>query len=555
MATSSRHVPVNVSNKSSIIRSAWNLRIGIVAMLIAVLAVHASMFRKNFAYTPGDQSDAAGIAWFIERDYLWVTGAEHGSYWDSPMLYPQRDTATYSDTLLGGLPFYAPIRAAGADPQTAFQLWILIAGCLNYLSLYILLKKLLGYGEIASNAGAFLFAFGSSRMMQEWHPQLVPECYVVLSLAGLIFLFRDEKRRPIWGAALFFGGLLLQIYTGVYWAFFLVFCVVLALVFALCRRDWRNPLLNRLREQAWPIGGAAVASLVLVAPLMVHSVHTAQQVGTRSYEEVRYLLPGWTSWFQQMPGCLVYGRLYGFFDSHRNPSWWEDSNGLGFATTAMICLGFWAGRRRPLVALLGLVSVASVILTLRLPSGWSLWAGVYSVFPGANGVRAICRIAVFLTLPFAVAAATWIQGRAPRAGLLLAAILVLEQVGTLSSYEKRDYQFLVDRTSETLRGQKCEAFLFSPSKREVWSPALAHTVAMWTSLSTGIPTVNAWTSAYAPGWAFYDTRVSTTEDIARLRTAIAKWRDLHDGYPRSLCWIHPDLAHGSDDAVRTLVEH
>ena len=212
--------------------------------------------------------------------------------------------------------------------------------------------------------------------------------------------------------------------------------MVLALVLALCRSDWRNPLLTRLREQAWPIGCAAVASLVLVAPLLIHSAHTAAQVGTRSYEQVMYLLPGWTSWFQQLPGCLVYGRLYGFFDSHRNPSWWEDSNGLGFATTAIICLGFWAGRRRPLVALLGLVCVASVILTLRLPSGWSLWAGVYYMFPGANGVRAICRIAVFLTLPFGVAAATWIQGRAPRAGLFLAAILVLEQVGTLENLRK-----------------------------------------------------------------------------------------------------------------------
>jgi hypothetical protein len=263
-------------------------------------------------------------------------------------------------------------------------LWILIAGCLNYLSLYMLLKKLLGYGEIASNAGAFLFAFGSSRMMQEWHRQLVPEFYVVLSLTGLIFLFRDEKRRPIWGAALFFGGLLLQIYTAAYWAFFLIVCVTLALVFALCRRDWRNPLLARLLEQAWPIGCAAVASLVLVAPLLIQSYNTAQQVGTRVYEEVRGYLPGWTSWFQQMPGSLVYGRLYGFFDSRRNPSFWEDSNGLGFVTTAMICLGFWAGRRRPLVALLGLVSVAIVILTLRLPSGWSLWAGVYSVSPGGK---------------------------------------------------------------------------------------------------------------------------------------------------------------------------
>ena len=98
----------------------------------------------------------------------------------------------------------------------------------------MLLKKLLGYGEIASNAGAFLFAFGSSRMMQEWHPQLVPECYVVLSLTGLIFLFRDEKRRPSWGGALFFGGLLLQVYTGVYWAFFLVFCVWFSRSFLLC---------------------------------------------------------------------------------------------------------------------------------------------------------------------------------------------------------------------------------------------------------------------------------------------------------------------------------
>jgi hypothetical protein len=245
----------------------WDLRVGLALMAVAVIATHLYFFRAGFRLTPGDPSDAALVSYLLERDYRWATGAERHGFWNPPSYYPHLDTATYTDLLVGVVPFYMPFRLLGAGPQTAFQLWVLLVGCLNYIGLYVLSRKLLHYGEAASNAAAFLFACGSARLIQEWHPQLAPEFYAVMSLAGLVLLFRTARPRPIAGSVLLFSGIVLQAYTAIYWAFFTWFCLALAAGFAVLRKEWRSRLISRSVANVRVLGLVGAASLLALNQL------------------------------------------------------------------------------------------------------------------------------------------------------------------------------------------------------------------------------------------------------------------------------------------------
>jgi hypothetical protein len=376
--------------------------------------------------------------------------------------------------------------------------------------------------------------------VQEWHPQLVPEFYVVLSLAGLILLLRDQGARPFLGACLFFGGLVLQLYTGVYWAVFFVFCLTLGLLFSLLFFEFRTRLWDRLRANALTIGTAALLSLALAAPLGIHSVRTINEVGVRDYEGVRVLLSGWTSWLYHGGTSPLYGWLDEFLKSFQNPAFWEEVNGIGLISSTIVIAGFVAGRKRPVVLLLALVSAAAILVTLRTYDGASLWRYVHAIFPGAKGLRAVGRIGLFLYLPFAIAAAHWIQGRTTRVALVLTALLVIEQFVNIPTYDKRDFRRQIQEIASLLPGQGCEAFLLSPP-RAYGSAALVHSVAIWTALESGVPTVNASSGAEAPGWSgFADTRVDDASDLARLRDTLAHWRAINGGRPRSLCWVRTD---------------
>ena len=226
-----------------------------------------ALFLSKFRLSPGDFSDAKLINYILEHDYRWlIQRVPHTKFWDTPMYYPEPNVTAYTDLLLGALPQYALWRFLGFAPDTSFQLWILVACILNYISCYLLLHWVLRFNFLASNGGAFLFAFACSRILQEWHPQLVPAYYVVAVFAGMWLLLAQPGRSRTstrLSMLLIFGGGLLQLYTAFYPAWFLIFSCSIAFLFALFRSEYRAPLFASLRQEWLAVAIASGLSLLL----------------------------------------------------------------------------------------------------------------------------------------------------------------------------------------------------------------------------------------------------------------------------------------------------
>ena len=266
----------------------------------------------------------------------------------------------------------------------------------------------------------------------------------------------------------------------------------IALSFVLCRPKYRASLLARLRQE-WPATVIACGlSLLLLAPFVIHSLAGMKTLGRRPYTAVQALLPGIMSWFKQNTANWMYGWLDPYLHIKDNPIFWEESNGLGIVTYGLVILGFWIGRKQPLMRLLAVVSIVLFVVTLRLPGGASLWKFFYLTFPGAGAIRAVGRIGMFLLLPAAIALAVTlrqIRFRSSRLAVLCAVAVAAEQGVSSNMVDKFELRRMVNEVKATLRPD-CESFLLTPHRSQ-WPPVLAHTVGIWTQIATGIPTLNA----------------------------------------------------------------
>src|SRR5690242_13065432 len=150
---------------------------------VGLLMAHHPMIVSGLALIQTDPGDTRLLNYVLEHSYLWVRSAPgHKDFWSPPFFYPARNVAAYTDVLLSVAPPYWGCRALGAAPDTAFQLWMIGVSALNFLAGFLLFRRALRLGALASTAGAFLIAFGAPRINQLMHPQLIPHFYTLLVL-------------------------------------------------------------------------------------------------------------------------------------------------------------------------------------------------------------------------------------------------------------------------------------------------------------------------------------------------------------------------------------
>ena len=113
---------------------------------------------------------------------------------------------------------------------------------------------------------------------------------------------------------------------------------------------------------------------------------------------------------------------------------WEESNGIGLVTAALVLVGLWTGRNRIVSRVVCMVAVALFVASFRMPNGWSLWKGVHDFIPGAGGLRAVGRIALIMLLPASIGLAGVLEGISRSAGMLPILLVGLEQGGDLPHF-------------------------------------------------------------------------------------------------------------------------
>lgn len=511
-----------------------------------VMAFHPIIL-SGFARMEADPGDARHLNYVLEHGFRWVLSRPgHTELWSPPIFFPEKNTAAYSETLLGVLPFYAPWRIVGMQPDTSFQCWTLTISLLNFAACYLLLARFLGLRPLGASLGAFLFSFGSPRVVQSGHHQLIAQFFTITAVIALIALFCPAARekpppRPLFWIGLFFASLVAQVYAGFYLAWLFAFGLCVAGIVSLLVGDIRGRLIWLVSRHGLAIAVCAVIAALAVAPMALRYLETASSLGYRGFEDTEWFLPPAKAWFNVGPYSWLYGGLSrGRLFSEMSFEW-EKRLGVGLVTTLVAAYGLVRERSRPGARLLLGSAIALVVLTTRFPGGLALWRILFNVFPGANAIRAVGRIGILMLLPASIGVA-YAFDRISRAVakavvLSLAVIVVLEQGQTMPSYEKeaprRDVATVV-----RLIPRGCEAFFVIVPVGQ--KPQLeAHLDGMWAGIETGLPTVNGYSSNLPPGWkdSLLDNRFYGPDDQKRLRMALRSWLKSHGLDPALTCLV------------------
>jgi hypothetical protein len=514
-------------------------------VLGVVMAFHPMVF-SGLSRMETDPGDARHLNYVLEHGYQWATLAPgHPELWSPPVFFPQKNTAAYSETLLGVLPFYAPWRLLGIEPDTSLQLWTFTVSLLNYAAACLLLSRSLGLGALAASCGAFLFSFSSVRVVQSGHHHLIAHFFTISAVAAVVHLFRaaalhDPPRRRVLWIAVFFGSLVAQFYAGFYLAWLLLVSLTVAVAFALLVRDTRRRLVWLVKQHGLAMAISVVVSAATIWPMASHYLAAASAVGYRHFEDTVALLPQIQAWFNLGPFSWLYGGLARRYVFYGMPFEWEKRLGLGLVTSAVIAWGFLRERSRPGMRVLFATTLTLIVIVTVLPRGVMLWRFVFDAYPGAKAIRAVSRIGLVLLVPASVGLAYAVErlSRGGRPALLmpLGLLIVLEQGQTMPSYDKRLARKDVGEIARRIP-PGCEAFfhVYPEGRKPVWE---AHLDAMWAQMVTGVPTVNGYSSNLPPGWEpLLDNQVHGPGDEKRLEKLLSDWLVPRGRDPRKTCVV------------------
>jgi len=518
-----------------------------------VMACYPILF-SGFARMQNDPEDTRLIHYMLEHDYLWLVRAPlHRDLWSPPIFYPEANTAAYTELTLGLLPLYAPWRAVGLAPDTAFQSWILTSLLLNFAAIYFFLRRCLAVRPVAASFGSFLFAFGSPRLNQLNHQFMLPQFFTVLAVFAVWRLFQihatneNHHRCVAWIAALA-SSVAAQIYATYALGWFLCFALLIAFALAMAMRSTRGQIASVLRAHWRAIALIAAVAAAALTPLGLHYLEAARAVGFRQFWEAEGMLPRFQSWFYMGEENWLYGWTAGRGSFAYLPVEWEQRLGLGLVTTAVVGWALIRERRRPGIRILIGTWLAILLTATMYRWGFSPWKWIFKLVPGANGIRAVARIGILALIPASIGLALFAdRRREPKWKALafsLSAFCLLEQGRRSLSYDKQTVRTAVSRVAARI-DPACRAFFCVCQDDRAADECQLD--GMWAGLQAKLPTVNG-TSGNNPARfePLSENKTRTEADEARLKAALETWLRAHRKEGLNVCWVEASVQSPSD---------
>jgi hypothetical protein len=510
-----------------------------------VLAHHETVL-TGFALTQFDLGDTRLNHFMLEHGYRWVIGARgHESLFSPGFFFPTKNVAAYSDVLLGAGPFYWVWRTIGVDPDTAFQLWVLTVSALNFLSAYVWFARGFKLHSLGAAAGAALFAYAGMRINQTMHHQLFPHFWSIVCLFALLRLFAyDPNGRAAGGARLWLWvaclTLSLQFWVGFYLGWFLCLGLAVAALWGMLFRTHRSRIFAILRAYPYTVLLALATSVLLLAPMAIHYLEAAREVGMRSFTEALSMTPPLVAWVHFGKASWFYGWMSDMASFQHIPQEPEQRLGMGLVTTVVCVAGLCQRRREAGVRLVALSGVTLVILALNV-GGITAWRFVYDLVPGAKAIRAVARIGLVILIPMGLGLAAFVDSLARKGGgrvvaaFVLGALCLLEQAETTPAFSKQQNREDIAAVAQLIE-PGCQAFVFSPiqGRWRYWKYQLD---AMWAGLYVGVPTLNGYSGNFPPGWPLRDTNIRFEGDERRVSAAIGFWLRRNSLDPQGICWV------------------
>ncbi len=280
------------------------------AALLALLlysAVTLALFPQLVAHLatafPGDLGDPPSQAWVLAWDVHALTahGGGLARLYQGNIFYPFHDVLAYQDTLLGVLPFAAPILLLTGNPVLAYNVLFLGSFVLCAWGAYLLAVLLTRDVRAAFLAG-LVYGFSPYRMVHLYHLNLLCGMWIPLALVCWERVRRGER-----GDARYWVGVglcvVLQALSALYYAAFL--SVALALLFLIHLR--RSP-----RSRARPLLLGAVTTgaccALVLAPFVAPYIRVERQLGgSRGLGQAVYFAADLRDFLHSVDLSVLYG--------------------------------------------------------------------------------------------------------------------------------------------------------------------------------------------------------------------------------------------------------
>lgn len=513
-----------------------------IAFWVLGLSISAwPTFVSGFRNVQGDLSDTWLVNFTLEHSYRWLSSMPLAEdLWSPPIFFPQEGAAFFTDLMLGVAPLYWPWRWLGAEPYTAYQLWMLVCWSLNFLAFYVMLRRGVLVNRLGASAGAYLFAFGNARFANLVHQQLVPQFFLVLALWAMIeIVFRTdgrERRIRAWlWVGIGFSSFLLQLATAVYPAVFFALGTVITVLIVLLFPRGRKVISETIRRNALPLAVCGVLITVAALPIIVGYLDTAEMVGARGYSVNK--LPRTLSWLMMGQRNLLYGWLHSV-DSLRGAARSAHHNGVGAVTLVACLFGLWIGRTNRIVQLMVVAVAVLFVLTLRMPGDWSLWKTVRDLMPGATALRAVGRVGQMLLYPASAGLALtfgWLADhRRWRWAAVLFVLVGAEQLNEPLTYNKRVQMERIKAIASRVPDD-ATAFLLVDNGEH--PDRQVHDDAAWVAFASGVPTINGRYGNRPRGWRLRDVHVWNSERRHHVERQLQIWCAAHGLAPEEVAWV------------------
>lgn len=530
--------PVRLQQASEVSMNLRAVGIGLVFLVLGLLAAFHPMWISGFGLVPGDRGDTIFFIYLLEHQWQWLSGTGTApGFWDPPVGYPMTGALAHGDIMLTFVPLYAPWRAMGASPETAYQLWLVAVSSVNFAGMGWILRRTFSVGVLAASFGACFFAFSSARMAQIGHVQLLPQIFVLGAFVAVVVFFRaprnsdaavepsasraERTRCDRWAIACYAGCVVAQFFGGYYMGYFVILVSGVALGCALVLKSHRAFVLARLRERAVGLASGAAVTLACLLPLAARHYEASEisrRVGVGA-GEIR--LPRLASYFYMGPESVVYGWLARLWPFSEIPEAHEQAIGLGLLTSGVVLYVFWQNRHRPAVRFAAILVLTLVVALTWFPFEVRLWRLWYYTVPGLSVVRAVSRIGLLLSIPAALALAWFVcardrNSRAMAAGTIaIASLCLVEQVRHVPTFDKRLWHCEVETHVSRIDPAAAAFHLVGDNEDNLQALAVAQ--------RAGVPTVNFVGGAFPKAWTLFESQVLPGHTHEEVRAALRSY--------------------------------
>lgn len=466
-----------------------------------------------FSTMPGDLGDARLNNYFLENIYQFMRGNSE-SLWHLGFFWPFPYVLGFSDNLFGASPIYLIARLLSAQPDTAFQLWFIIAYAMNFWAAYYTLKKL-GISQLSACVGATIFAFALPVTAHASHAQLN---YRFCAPLALLYWIQFLERRQLWVLTTAVAWLIWQFYCGVYIGFFtalLLLATFIGFIFkskqslwnacyafiSSLRHSWSE---NEGRNQLYLIITWTVMLLLLVL-LFYPYLQVSKLYGIkRSWSEISTMLPrpqsyfmADASWFWAKPDAKLFSIV---------PMRHEHQMFPGMVIFSLLIIAIFYGERNSgingRIFALMVFSLGLIVASTLYIGGFSLWYFIHWL-PLASAIRAITRIDLIILLPVAFIVACFLDSLRVNKKwgdifiilIVLPCLLIELSSSSMNISSKLEWrQRLESKVSQVPKDATKDAVLFFAASNED-GPYKAEIDAMLVALKLGKKTMNGYSGA------------------------------------------------------------